>query len=52
MPQNEEKDIQDLEDEDLPLAWSMPKGDKKVAIMIPVRGEETEDGDKDQKETL
>ncbi len=50
MPQDE-KEIQgqDLEDEDLPLAWPMPKGDKKVAIMIPVRGEKSED-DKDQSE--
>lgn len=48
MPQDEEKDIQDLEDEDLPLAWPIPKGDKKVAIMIPVRGEDSKDDNKDQ----
>jgi hypothetical protein len=27
-------------EEDLPVAWSMPEGDQKVAVMIPKRGGE------------
>jgi len=42
---------EDLDDRDLPLAWSMPKGDGKVVVMIPVKKKQRGD-DKDRGITI
>lgn len=33
--QDEEKEVQSHNDDELPVTWDMPTGDKKVVIMIP-----------------